>query len=200
MRVTMQKISLYTRSVPQLVRSEGMPRRIEGYAIVWNSHYDLYDGMRETILPGACDRTLADAGRDVVFTANHNWDQVLGKRSKGQLELRVDEKGLWYSCPVIDGLDYAERLYSQIENGIVEGSSFTFDIPEGGVKYSRDGGQITRTISDLNLYEVCATPFPAYQETTTSARSRGASYPISLIDLAQARHRYLSGKHINGMQ
>src|SRR5947209_7458736 len=74
-------------------RKEGEPKTLVGYPAKFNTvSRDLW-GFKETILPGAFKRTLAE-GADVRALVNHNPDMVLGRTRSGTLRLKEDAVGL----------------------------------------------------------------------------------------------------------
>ena len=65
------------------------------------------------------------------------------------------------------------NLYERVKRGDVDQCSFGFDIVSEDTEY-REDGSVHWTITDLILYEVSCCTFPAYEETSISARSAQA--------------------------
>ena len=64
----------------------------------------------------------------------------------------------------------AMNAYARIARGDITGCSFGFDIASQETDY-RDDGSVHWTITKVSpLYEISPCTFPAYQETTVSAR------------------------------
>lgn len=150
------------------VREEEGKLYIEGYFAVFNSNYDIAPGMSESIAPGAFTRSLPG---DVRALINHDTTLVLGRTKSHTLELREDERGLWGRVAVNPKDSEAMNLYERVKRGDVDGCSIGFDIVSEETDF-RDDGSVHWTIKDINLYEVSACTFPAYQETNIAARSK----------------------------
>lgn len=147
-------------------REDGEEKRIEGYFSVFNSVYDIGDGMSESIAPGAFAETIDG---DVRALINHETMYVLGRNQAGTLELREDDKGLWGSILINPNDQDALNLYSRVERGDVNQCSFGFDILSEETDF-REDGTIHWTITSVKLYEVSVCTFPAYAETSVEAR------------------------------
>lgn len=63
-------------------RAEDGNLYIEGYFAVYNSRYDLWDGVYETIAPGAFD---GETEGDIRALTNHDTTLVLGRTTAGTL-------------------------------------------------------------------------------------------------------------------
>lgn len=149
-------------------RESGEERKIEGYFAVFNSNYDIWDDMSESIAPGAFTNTLAD---DIRALVNHDSTLVLGRTTAHTLELRQDEHGLWGSISINPKDADAVNLYERVKRGDVSQCSFGFDIVKQESEV-RDDGHVHWTIREVKLYEVSCVTFPAYEETNVSARSK----------------------------
>ena len=141
---------------------------ISGYFAVFNSVYNIAPGMSESIAPGAFARTLP--GNDVRALINHDTTLVLGRTKAHTLELREDERGLWGDISINPKDADAMNLYERVKRGDVDQCSFGFEIVGEDAEY-HDDGSVHWTITDVNLFEVSACTFPAYDETSISARS-----------------------------
>lgn len=140
---------------------------IEGYFAVFNSIYEIAPGMTESVAPGAFSRTLAG---DIRALTNHDTTLVLGRTRAHTLELREDEHGLWGKININPKDADAMNLYERVRRGDVDQCSFGFEIVAEETDF-RDDGSVHWTITDVNLIEVSACTFPAYQETNIAARS-----------------------------
>ena len=147
-------------------RQDGDTPHITGYFAVFNSNYEIAPGMSESIAPGAFSRTLAN---DVRALINHNTTLVLGRTKAHTLELREDERGLWGDISINPNDVDAMNLYERVKRGDVDQCSFGFEILSEETDF-RDDGSVHWTITDLNLFEVSACTFPAYEATNISAR------------------------------
>ena len=160
------------RAVPTefTIREEENPT-IEGYFAVFNSNYEIWDGATESIAPGAFDSSLSN---DVRALINHDTTLVLGRVKAHTLELRVDDHGLWGKVIINPKDADAMNLYERVKRGDVDQCSFGFDIKSEETDF-REDGSIHWTIKDVELYEVSACTFPAYEKTNISARQEQAA-------------------------
>ena len=148
-------------------REEGNELKIEGYFAVFNSIYQIFDDLSESVAPGAFDDTL---GEDIRALINHDSSLVLGRNTAHTLELRQDEHGLWGSITINPNDQDAMNLYARVQRGDVDQCSFGFDILSEDYDV-RDDGSVHWTIKKVRLYEVSVCTFPAYEETNVKARS-----------------------------
>lgn len=149
-------------------RSDDTGMYIEGYFSVFNSNYEIYPGCTESVAPGAFTNTL---GGDIKALCDHDTRLVLGRNKAGTLELREDSHGLWGRITINPNDSDAVNLYERVKRGDVDQCSFGFDIREEEADF-RDDGSVHFTIRDVELYEVSVVTFPAYSETSVSARKR----------------------------
>ena len=149
-------------------REDGEEKRIEGYFAVFNSVYEIFPGMTESVAPGAFSETLDG---DIRALIDHETMYVLGRNQAGTLELREDDKGLWGSILINPNDQDAMNLYSRVERGDVNQCSFGFDILSEETDF-RENGDVHWTISKVRLYEVSVCTFPAYSETQVDARRK----------------------------
>lgn len=149
-----------------ITREDGGELRIEGYFAVFNSIYQIWDDMSESVAPGAFSDTLGD---DVRALIDHETMYVLGRNQAATLELREDSHGLWGSILINPNDQDAMNLYARVQRGDVNQCSFGFDILEEETDF-RDDGSVHWTIKKVKLYEVSVCTFPAYAETSVQAR------------------------------
>lgn len=148
-------------------REEGNELKIEGYFAVFNSIYQIFDDLSESVAPGAFDDTLGD---DIRALINHDSSLVLGRNTAHTLDLRQDEHGLWGSITINPNDQDAMNLYARVQRGDVDQCSFGFDILSEDYDV-REDGSVHWTIRKVRLYEVSVCTFPAYEETNVKARS-----------------------------
>lgn len=147
-------------------REDGEELRIEGYFAVFNSNYQIWRDMSESVAPGAFSDTLGD---DIRALIDHETMYVLGRNQAGTLELREDSHGLWGSILLNPNDQDAMNLYARVKRGDVNQCSFGFDILEEDTEFLPDGS-VHWTIKKVKLYEVSVCTFPAYAETSVQAR------------------------------
>lgn len=143
-------------------------RYIEGYFAVFNSNYEIYPGITESIAPGAFASALSG---DVRALTNHDTTLVLGRNRAGTLELREDSVGLWGRIRLNPQDGDAMNLYARVQRGDVDQCSFGFEIADEKVEFLDDGSAHWTILRVDPLYEVTVATFPAYQETSVAART-----------------------------
>jgi len=142
---------------------------IEGYFSVFNSPYELWEGVSEIIKPGAFTNCLS---QDVRALINHDSTLVLGRTKSGTLSLKQDERGLWGSVKINREDGDAMNLYARIQRGDVDQCSFGFNIKRETF-VDLGGGACRWEIEEVDpLFEVSVCTFPAYGETSVSARQK----------------------------
>lgn len=153
-------------------------RRIEGYAVMFNSLSRDLGGFRERFLPTAFDSVLRTSP-DVVALFNHDYNYILGRTKAGTLRLFADGKGLGYT---IDPPSSRADVLEAIDRGDVRGSSFAFTVTrKGGDKWSEEDGVIVREVRNVaKLLDVSPVVNPAYPDTTVARRSLGNAGAIQI--------------------
>lgn len=149
-------------------------RRIEGYALVFNSRSVDLGGFTEVIAPGALEGVLAKS--DVLALYNHDINRGLLARSRqgeGTLELTIDDTGLRYSFEA-PNTALGDELLEGVRRGDIAGSSFAFTVDKDHWEEDKDGS-IVRTIIALDeLFDVSPVIHPAYEETSVDSRGLDA--------------------------
>ena len=142
---------------------------IEGYFAVFNSEYPLWEGASEIVKPGAFDASISG---DVRALINHDTTLVLGRTKSGTLTLRQDTRGLWGSVKINRQDSAAMDLYARVQRGDDDQCSFGFDIKRETF-VDLGNGKYRWEIEEVDpLYEVSVCTFPAYTETSVSARKQ----------------------------
>lgn len=157
-----------TVSTEFLTREDGEDLKIEGYFAVFDSVYEIAPGMSESIAPGAFSKTLSG---DIRALTNHDTTLVLGRTKAHTLELREDSHGLWGSIKINRNDADAMNLYERVKRGDVDQCSFGFNIRSEDTDI-REDGSVHWTLREVDLFEVSACTFPAYEETSISARNQ----------------------------
>lgn len=154
-----------------------VPRVIEGYALRFDSLSNDLGKFRETISPHALDDTDLS---NVLCLVNHDFDQVIGRTSANTLDLKVDEKGLYFRCQ-LPNTSYANDLYELVSRGDIRNCSFRFavpDKPKGDSFERRDGGYIRSVNKISELLEISIVSIPAYKETSVEVAQRSLQQAI----------------------
>lgn len=157
--------------------------KISGYFILFNEETELYDGIFEKVDPNALDKTLEN---DIRCLFNHDTGIVLGRSTNNTLSLLKDEKGLY--CEVLLNAKDSEAInvYERVKRGDINQCSFGFNIVEEERNFEDDNMFVT--IKELDLHEVSIVTFPAYPNTSVSARSK------QLEDYKQERFKLRKNK------
>ena len=140
---------------------------IGGYFVVFNTWTELWDGYFEQVSPIAFENSDLT---DIRALINHNDGLVLGRTKSNSLTLRVDDKGLYGESKVNPNDQDAVNLYERVKRGDVDQCSFGFQITEEEWEDTADGYR--STITGIKLFEVSVVTFPAYEDTSVSARSK----------------------------
>lgn len=140
---------------------------ISGYFAVFNSEYEIWPGAVESVAETAFDGALSD---DIRCLINHETRLVLGRNKAGTLTLKTDARGLWGEVRINPNDQDAVNLYERVKRGDVDQCSFGFDILDE--EFEDRGDTVKWTIKKVKLYEVSVVTFPAYEETSVSARKR----------------------------
>lgn len=148
------------------VDDDGQKRTV-GYASRFNVWSLDLGGFREQIRPGAFDKTLRSRN-DIKGLINHDSSKVIGSTRVGTLTLTPDERGLWNE-KVLPDTTYANDHYVVVKRGDVRGQSFGFSVPTGGDEWNKDWSE--RYVNEVRLHETSDVTFPAYPQSTVSARS-----------------------------
>lgn len=146
---------------------------VTGKPILYNSLTNI-GGFDEIIEAGALDG--ADL-KDVRFLVNHNTDMIPLARSRNNnenstMQMTVDGGGMniRVNLDTANNSD-AKNLYSAIQRGDIDGMSFMFTVDADDWE-NLESDHPTRHIKKIGkVFEVSAVTFPAYSETSISARN-----------------------------
>ena len=149
-------------------RAEDGNLYIEGYFAVFGSEYRMWENAIETIDDDAFNDTLDG---DIRALVNHDSTLVLGRTTAGTLVLRVDRIGLWGSITINQADQDAMNLYERVKRGDVSQCSFGFDIIDQSTEVMENGTTVWK-LRKVKLYEVSVVTFPAYEDTSVTARKK----------------------------
>lgn len=148
-------------------REETGEMYISGYFSVFNSVYEMWPGAKEQIEGTAFDDTIND---DIRCLTNHDTRLVLGRTKAGTLNLKIDNKGLWGEVRINPNDRDAVNLYERVKRGDVDQCSIGFEVLEEA--FEELGDYVQWTILKVKLYEVSIVTFPAYEDTSVTAREK----------------------------
>ena len=149
-------------------RAEDGNLYIEGYFAVFGSEYRMWENAIETIDEDAFSETIDG---DVRALANHDSTLVLGRTTSGTLTLKIDKTGLWGSILINQSDQDAMNLYERVKRGDVSQCSFGFDILDQSTEVMENGTTVW-ILKKVKLYEVSVVTFPAYEDTSVTARKK----------------------------
>jgi HK97 family phage prohead protease len=170
-------------------RDEQHGTYLEGTPIVYDAWTDLgwYD---EQIQRGALDETDLT---DVRFLINHNTDMIPLARSRNNnenstMQMTVEEDGLHIRVNLdVENNSEARSLYSAVDRGDIDGMSFMF-VVDGEEWEEEESEHPKRTITDIEkVFEVSAVTFPAYEQTSISARGLADALESAKASLESVR-------------
>lgn len=145
---------------------------LSGRPIVYDQRTNLgwYD---EIIEHGALSGTDL---KDVRFLINHNTDMIPLARSRNNnanstMQMSIDDGGMEIRVDLdTENNAEARSLYSAVERGDISGMSFMFTV-DSDTWADKESEHPTRTIRQIGkVFEVSAVTFPAYEQTSISAR------------------------------
>jgi uncharacterized protein len=141
-------------------------RTVEGYASVFNSMSEDLGGFREIILPGAFSEVLDN---DVRALYNHDSNYLLARTTSGTLELKEDDKGLYYRFEM-PNTSYGNDMLELFRRGDLSQSSFGFTVEKDS--WRMEEGQHVRYIERVgSLFDVSPVVYPAYTAASSGLRS-----------------------------
>ena len=140
--------------------------QIEGYAAVFNQWSEIMWSFKERIKPGAFKKTIKDADIRALF--NHDPNYVLGRNKSETLELSEDSKGLQFRVTPPDA-QWANDLYASVKRGDIDQASFGFEAVRDEWDHNKEPAE--RDLIEVKLFDVSIVTYPAYPQTSVSARS-----------------------------
>lgn len=189
-------MSIERRTVTEMRASKGDKGElyIGGYAARFNVESKDLGGFREVVAPGAFTRSIKEK-RDVKALFNHDANYVLGRTGNDTLTLTQDEQGLQWRCELNAAMQSHRDLHASVDRGDIHECSFAFTAPKDGQVWSERAGQdggvpvLTRTLTDVNLFDVSAVCYPAYPGTEVAVRGEVVAPEVrSMIAEFAAKH------------
>lgn len=145
---------------------------IEGYAVLFNTMSDDLGGFKEIISPNALENVDLS---DVKALINHDFNYVIGRTQAGTLELKIDQKGLYFKC-FLPNTSYARDIYENINAGNVNQCSFFYVLPPDdniARTWSNIEGEYVQTIEQIDqLIEISIVTVPAYKNANVVVAQR----------------------------
>ena len=150
-------------------------RTVSGYGSVFNSQSEDL-GFIETIDPNAItDETIKRS--DVFATLNHDTDKILArcKYGSGSLELKCDDKGLYYRFDA-PKTDLGDELLEHLDRGEIDSSSFAFTVKRDEWTKGDDGKSYRRILEIDQVFDISPVYCPAYPEAICQKRNKPSDY------------------------
>ena len=150
-------------------------RTVSGYGSVFNSQSEDL-GFIETIDPNAItDETIKRS--DVFATLNHDMDKILArcKYGSGSLELKCDDKGLYYRFDA-PNTDLGDELLEYLNRGEIDSSSFAFTVKRDEWKNGDDGKHYRRILEIDQIFDISPVFCSAYPEAICQKRNKPSDY------------------------
>ena len=147
--------------------TQNSPKKLSGYAIVWNTPSKDLGGFKEIVSPDALKGVDLS---NVLMLNDHDYTQVLASVKAGTLKLTPDDKGLHFEATLPDTTT-ANDVFANVQAGNLDSCSFSFDVDDGSDEWNKDDqGNITRTINQIkDLFDVSVVAVPAYDSTNVNA-------------------------------
>ena len=137
--------------------------RLVGLAAPFDSPTDIL-GIRESIAPGAFDRTLA-AGHDILALIDHDPARVIGRTKNRSLTLESTSRGLEFLID-LPTTAQASDVWQMARSEYLGGVSIGFG------SYEDESTDSERRLTNIDLREISiVSSIPAYKDTTVEARS-----------------------------
>lgn len=162
---------------------------LSGRPIVFDQRTNLgwYDEIIDRSALGTTDL------KDVRFLINHNTDMIPLARSRNNnanstMQMSVDENGMEIRVDLdTENNAEAKSLYSAVERGDITGMSFMFTVDKD-TWADKESEHPTRTINQIGkVFEVSAVTFPAYEQTSISARGLSDALESARSSLESAK-------------
>ena len=150
-------------------------RTVSGYGSVFNSQSEDL-GFIETIDPNAITEETIKRS-DVFATLNHDMDKILArcKYGSGSLELKCDDKGLYYRFDA-PNTDLGDELLEYLNRGEIDSSSFAFTVKRDEWTKGNDGKTYRRILEIDQVFDISPVFCAAYPEAICQKRNKPSDY------------------------
>ena len=154
--------------ISHVEKRDDAPDKLSGYAIVFNVLSEPIFGLfKERVMPEALEKTLKED--DQLCLWGHDAMYVLGRKSANTLDLRVDDKGLYFEVTP-PNTNWARDLVESVHRGDINQMSFGFKVfDERWIQDKetiKEHGMPIREILVIKLYEISIVSFPAYSQSS----------------------------------
>ena len=146
-------------------------RHIEGVAVVFNQRTDL-GWFTEEIDNHAFDDAIKD---DVVLNLNHDDSLLLAGTRNGSLQFDITESDVPMSADIVEtttGNDVLKLVREKLITKMSFAFTVDYDDPDAIEWIDKEGEKSHRIVRKIKqLYDLSLVTFPAYEQTSVSARS-----------------------------
>jgi len=159
-------------------KKEDEPRRVSGLGVVYDKEVELWPGYMESVAKDAYKESIErERDRAIKSYFNHDPNRVLATtKSDPPLVIENREDGVFYDA-IIPDTSYGDDLETNLRVGNIEGSSYSFVIPEGGDEWYEDKeGVVHRRILKGEIFEIGPVTDPAFLDTPTNLRTAKEAY------------------------
>lgn len=153
----------------EIRESDNGKKTITGYAVKWemkSQPLGYWYRFKEQFKKGAFTETITQDDQRALWS--HDTSKVLGRTKNDTLRLFEDDIGLRFELDLPD-TTLGEDVYKTIKRGDVDGVSFGFKMVKEEWDES-DPDNIIRSVTKAKLLEISPVAFPAYPDSTVSAR------------------------------
>ena len=139
---------------------------LEGYAAKFNKLSEDLGGFREKIKKGAFANSLKGSP-DIRAFFDHDTKYILG-RTPDTLTLEENSVGLLVQIKPPDTQLIRDLVLEPVRQGLINQMSFGFMTVDD--KWVEEDDEITRTLKEVELFEVSVVAMPAYNDTSVAVR------------------------------
>lgn len=166
MKVELRKLTL---SAQAEIRADDGVKVIRGVAIVYEQPTELW-GFVEVISRGAATKTLKEA-KSIRAFYEHDHTKILGDTINSSLRFAEKDEGVHFEID-LPNTSLGNDIFELVKRGDLRAMSFGFEaIKEEWLNPRAEKQLPLRTVKELRLHEVSIVAYPAYDQTSVSARS-----------------------------
>lgn len=137
--------------------------QISGHFALYNTTSELIYGYKRWKWEAGCfDESLA-SDDEIYMLTQHDWEQVLGRKSKGTASFGSDEKGLWATAKPNMKKPMVQGLMEDLARGDIDGGSVGFIILTDD--YSLEDGYDIQHLIKCSLKETSPVTLPRFTST-----------------------------------
>lgn len=157
-------------------------RIVSGIAVPFNSPTTIFERGRlfdEVWAPGSTAETIEKRGDRMKILAFHeSRNMPLGR----PVLLEEQPAGLYIEARISDTQDGNDAL-TLVRDGVLDGFSVGFTVPQGGDRFDPVDGREVRTILRANIHEVSLVNFPAFDDARVESVRQASDVPAQVPDV-----------------